>query len=141
MSRTLLGFDFGLRRIGVAVGQEITGTARPLVTLTSLNGAVDWPAIGRLIAEWRPGALIVGLPLHMDGTEHDLTRAARRFGNRLSGRYNLPVFFIDERLSSDEAERQLVSEGRGGRQHKQAIDQIAAQLILQNWLDQHAHER
>lgn len=133
--RTLLGFDFGTRRIGVAVGQEVTGTARPLTTLQSPNGAVDWPAISALIEEWRPDALVVGIPLHMDGTEQEMTRAARRFGNRLNGRYNLPVFTVDERLTSDEAERLLRDTGRGSGE-KGAVDAVAAQLILQAWLEQ-----
>jgi len=133
--RTLLGFDFGTRRVGVAVGQEVTGTARPLTTLRSPNGAVDWTAISRLIEEWRPDALVVGLPLHMDGTEQEMTRAARRFGNRLRGRYNLPVFTVDERLTSDEAERLLGESGESTEQ-KEAVDAVAAQLILQAWLEQ-----
>jgi putative Holliday junction resolvase len=133
--RTLLGFDFGTRRIGVALGQEITGTARPLTTLRSPNGAVDWAAISRIIDEWRPDALVVGIPLHMDGSEQEMTRAARRFGNRLNGRYNLPVFTVDERLTSDEAERLLRDSGRGAGD-KEAVDAMAAQLILQAWLEQ-----
>lgn len=133
--RTLLGFDFGTRRIGVAVGQEVTGTARPLTTLRSPNGAVDWEAVSRLIEQWRPDALVVGVPLHMDGTEQEMTRAARRFGNRLRGRYNLPVHTVDERLTSDEAERLLRDAGRGGAE-KGVIDAVAAQLILQAWLEQ-----
>ena len=133
--RTLLGFDFGTRRIGVAVGQEVTGTARALTTLRCPNGAVDWPAISRLIEEWQPDALVVGVPLHMDGAEQEMTRAARRFGNRLHGRYNLPVFTVDERLTSDEAERLLAETGRSAGD-KEAIDALAAQLILQTWLEQ-----
>lgn len=139
--RTLLGFDYGRRRIGVALGQEFTGTARALTTLDSRNGGPDWEAIGRLIEEWQPQALVVGIPCHMDGSEHEMTRAARRFGNRLNGRYNLPVYTVDERLTSDEAERLLAEEGRGGRQHKAEIDMLAAQLILQAWLDQTAEQR
>jgi putative Holliday junction resolvase len=134
--RTLLGFDFGTRRIGVALGQELTRTARPLTTLQTPNRAIDWDGLTRLIEEWRADAFVVGLPLHMDGTEHELTQLARRFGNRLAGRYNRPVFFVDERLTSDEAGRRLAEEGRGGRAHKGAIDAVAAQLILQSWLDQ-----
>jgi len=137
--RTLLGFDFGTRRIGVAVGQELTGTARPLTTLTSRDGGPDWTTITRLIEEWQPGALVVGIPYHMDSTEMELTRLATRFGNRLRGRYNLPVFTVDERLTSAEAEQVL---REGGRQlDKGAVDQVAAQLILQSWLDQHASQR
>ncbi|MGE0082171.1 MAG: Holliday junction resolvase RuvX [Thiohalomonadaceae bacterium] len=135
---TLLGFDFGTRRIGVAVGQTVTRSARPLCTLRSRDGGVDWAAITRLLEEWQPEALVVGLPVHMDGSEHELTARARRFGNRLAGRYNLRVFFVDERLSSDEAERQLAMEGRAG--DKEAVDRVAAQLILQAWLDQQPHD-
>ncbi|HEY0635255.1 MAG TPA: Holliday junction resolvase RuvX [Gammaproteobacteria bacterium] len=137
--RTLLGFDFGTRRIGVAVGQELTGTARPLTTLTSRDGGPDWAAISRLIEEWQPAALVVGIPWHMDGSEMELTRLATRFGNRLRGRYNLPVFTVDERLTSAEAEQLLHEEGQ--RFDQGAVDQVAAQLILQSWLDQHASQR
>ena len=132
--RTLLGFDFGTRRIGVAIGQELTGTARPLTTLTSRDGGPDWAAISRLIEEWRPGALVVGIPYHLDGSEMELTHLATRFGNRLRGRYNLPVFTVDERLTSAEAEMQLRE--AGNKLDKGAVDPVAAQLILQSWLDQ-----
>ncbi|MCW8919020.1 MAG: Holliday junction resolvase RuvX [Gammaproteobacteria bacterium] len=130
--RTLLGFDFGTRRIGVAVGQELTRTATALVTLTSRDGGPDWAAIGRLIEEWQPAALVVGLPLNLDGSESESSRLARRFGNRLAGRYNLPVFTVDERLSSSEAEALLAERGRFD---KADIDKLAAQLILQGWLE------
>lgn len=136
--RTLLGFDFGSKRIGVAVGQELTGTARALITLNNRNGAPDWGAISRLIEQWQPAALVVGLPLNLDGSDHEVTRLARRFGNRLRGRYNLPVYTIDERLSSAEAEALLAEQGR---YEKADVDKIAAQLILQSWLEQHAADR
>ena len=110
--RVVLGFDFGEKRIGVAVGQELTGTARGITTLTSKNRQPDWEAISRLIEEWRPDLLVVGHPLHMDGSEQPLTHLAYRFGNRLSGRYNLPVERVDERLSSYEAELELSEEQR-----------------------------
>lgn len=129
--RTVLGFDYGTRRIGVAVGQEITHTVTPLTTLTSKTDTPDWAAIRRLIEEWQPALLIVGLPLHMDGTEQPLTQRARRFGNQLKGRYNLPVELVDERLTSYEAEQLL-----DPRQSKAAIDALAAQLIVQSWFDQ-----
>jgi putative Holliday junction resolvase len=129
--RTLLGFDFGTRRIGVAVGQELTRTATALITLTSRDGGPDWPSISRLIEEWHPDALVVGLPLNLDGSESESSRLARRFGNRLAGRYNLPVFTADERLSSSEAEAILAEQGRF---EKADIDKLAAQLILQGWL-------
>ena len=129
-ARVLLGFDFGSRRIGIAVGQELTGTARELVTLNNRNGAPDWEAITRLLGQWQPDALVVGLPLNLDGSEHEVSRLAKRFGNRLRGRYNLPVFFIDERLSSAEAEHLLA----GQRHDKGDVDKLAARLILESWL-------
>ncbi|MFU8836720.1 MAG: Holliday junction resolvase RuvX [Thiohalomonadaceae bacterium] len=133
--RLLLGFDFGSKRIGVAVGQELTGTARELLTLNNRDGAPDWAAISRLLAEWQPDALVVGLPLNLDGSDHEVSRMARRFGNRLRGRYNLPVFHIDERLSSSEAEALLSGQGRFD---KADVDKLAARLILESWLNQTA---
>lgn len=128
--RVLLGFDFGTRRIGVAVGQELTATATALETLPSRDGGPDWAGISRLIEQWQPDALVLGLPLNLDGSEHEITRLARRFGNRLHGRYNLPVYTIDERLSSAEAEQLLA-----GKSHdKGDVDKLAAQLILESWL-------
>lgn len=135
-AQVLLGFDFGTRRIGVAVGQQLTATAAPLVTLKNRDGAPDWEAIGRLLEEWQPTALVVGLPLNMDGSEQEMTRLARRFGNRLAGRYNLPVYPVDERLTSLEAEQRLTDSGV--RTHNKGdVDRLAAQSILQTWLDQH----
>lgn len=139
-SKLLLGFDFGSLRIGVAVGDELIGSARPLVTLKSIDGGPDWNKIAQLLKEWQPEALVVGVPQHMDGTEHEMTRLATRFGNRLRGRYNLPVFFMDERLSSIEAEEQLgTSIDFKSRHHRSsaraAIDKVAASIILQRWFD------
>lgn len=133
--RILLGFDFGSKRIGVAVGQELTGTASALETLTSPDGGPDWKGISRLVEAWQPDALVVGLPFNLDGSEHETTRLAQRFGNRLAGRYNLPVFTIDERLSSVEAERLLAEQGRFD---KEEVDKLAAQIILESWLAQQA---
>jgi putative Holliday junction resolvase len=131
--RILLGFDFGTKRIGVAVGQELTRTARSLETLTSPDGGPDWAGISRLIEQWQPDALVLGLPLNLDGSDHEITRLVRRFGNRLRGRYNLPVHTIDERLSSAEAEALLAEKGRF---NKEDVDKVAAQVILQSWLEQ-----
>lgn len=131
--RVLLGFDFGIKRIGVAVGQELTRTARELETLNSPDGGPDWKGISRLIEQWQPDALVVGLPLNLDGSDHEVTRLARRFGNRLKGRYNLPVFTIDERLSSVEAERMLAGDRVFDRA---AVDKLAARIILESWLAQ-----
>ena len=138
MTQTLLGFDYGTRRIGVAVGQLITHTVTPLTTLHSHNDSPDWQAIRKLIAEWQPDKLVVGLPLQLDGTAQPLTAKAQRFGNQLKGRYNLPVEMMDERLTSHEAETELAS--RKGKSAKADIDALAAALILQSWLDQHSNE-
>jgi putative holliday junction resolvase len=137
-AKVLLGFDFGSKRIGVAVGQELTRTATALETLKSRDGGPDWDSITRLIKEWQPDALVLGLPLNADGSEHETTRLARRFGNRLTGRYNLPVFTIDERLSSVEAERILSEKGRFD---KEEVDKLAAQIILESWLAQQADNK
>ena len=132
-SGNLLGFDFGTRRIGVAIGQTLTCSARPLATLKAKDGQPAWAELGQLISEWQPIALVVGLPVHMDGTEHERTGLARRFGNRLHSRFNLPVYWVDERLSSEEAERQ---QKQTPSHKKQTLDAISAQIILQTWLDQ-----
>ena len=132
----ILGFDYGERRIGVAVGEHLTRTARPLTTLTSRDGKPDWTAIHRLLEEWHPARLVVGLPLHLDGKEQSMTDRARRFGNQLHGRFGLPVSYADERLTSAEATRLLAGKGR----NKAAIDKVAAQLILQSWLEQEYRE-
>jgi len=134
-AQTLLGFDFGEKRIGIAVGQSLTGSVTPLTTLSAIRQKPDWAGIEALIKEWQPDRLIVGLPLHMDGSEQDMTQRAKRFGNQLKGRYNLPVEWMDERLSSDEAERILQQRG-AKRSDKKDIDKLAAALILQSWLDQ-----
>ena len=138
MSQTLLGFDYGTRRIGVAVGQDITRSVTPLTTLLSQNDKPDWDAISKLITEWQPDRLVVGLPLHLDGSVQDLTEKAQRFGNQLKGRYNLPVEMVDERLTSHEAETELAT--RGGKVAKADIDAMAAALILQSWLDQQSND-
>lgn len=137
LQRTLLGFDYGHKKIGVAIGQEVTCEARELVTLPCARQQPDWQAIGRLIEEWQPDALVIGVPYHMDGREHDLTHAARRFGRQLHGRYALPVHEVDERLSSREARQQTAQERAAGRRARAVpIDQVAARVILQDWLRQ-----
>lgn len=143
--RTLLGFDFGTRRIGVAVGQEITATATALETVRANDGKPDWPAITRLIRDWQADALVVGLPLNMDGSEQEMTRAARRFANQLEGRYHLPVYLTDERLSSVSAE-QILNEPvsgkrRSARQQAAVLDQVAAQVILTTFFSQREQNR
>jgi len=133
-----LGFDFGLRRIGVAVGSSATGSATPLGNVACRDGRPDWPAIQAFVTEWRPALLVVGLPYNSDGSENDMSRAARRFGHRLGNRLGLPVEFVDERLSSSEATRHLVEARRRGdrrRIRRQDVDPMAAAIILQTWLD------
>ncbi len=132
--QTLLGFDFGLRHIGVAVGQTYTRTAQPVTTLAAHKGVPEWPEITKLIQTWRPHALVVGIPLNMDGTEQPLTRAARRFAKALEKQTQLPVHSMDERLSTVEARAHLFAQGGYKALKKQAIDSMAAQLILESWL-------
>ncbi|MDR2926089.1 MAG: Holliday junction resolvase RuvX [Azoarcus sp.] len=137
----LLGFDFGLARIGVATGEIETGLASPLATIAFEPAAACFAAIARLIEEWQPVALVVGLPRPLDGEgEHALEPRCRRFANQLHGRFHLPVRFADERLSSDEADRSLRGAGvRHWRERKKKLDSVAAQLILQNFLDTLRH--
>ncbi|GAB6035292.1 Holliday junction resolvase RuvX [Galenea microaerophila] len=129
---TVIGFDFGLKRIGVAIGQTITETASPLAIVASQDGKPDWTHISQLFAEWQPTAIVVGLPKRLNGEEQPLTQSARKFGQRLSGRYQRPVFFIDEQLSSIEAENRM----KGQVAAHQPLDDHAAQIILENWLQQ-----
>ena len=134
-SGTILAFDFGTRRIGVAVGSLETGIAHPLSTIAWESKAECFRAIDALSGEWHPSRLVVGLPLSMDGEAHELTRLARLFGRRLEARYRLPVEFVDERLSSLAAEASLREAGVRGRAQKAYLDQVAAQHILQTYLD------
>jgi putative Holliday junction resolvase len=141
-SRTFLAFDYGTKRIGVAVGQELTGSATALSTVRATDGKPDWDAITKLIEQWQPDEVVVGLPLNMDGSECELSRRAQRFGNQLHGRYNLRAHFMDERLSSMQAEEELreyspsPGKTRGKSRKTQAadIDKLAAKIILESWL-------
>jgi putative Holliday junction resolvase len=128
-ARTVLAFDFGTRRIGVAVGNTVTHSARELATIDT--GGSD-AAIAGLVAEWCPDLLVVGLPVHADGTPHAMTARARRFASGLRERFALPVVLADERHTSQVAQSSLAGQGRDGRERR---DQVAAQLILQAWFD------
>ncbi len=130
---TILAFDFGLKRIGVAVGQSITQTAQPLPLLNAQDGAPKWDEVQQLIEKWQPQLLLVGIPLHMDGSEQDVTRFARRFGNRLNGRFHLPVQWVDERLTSYEAETILSDLDFKSANDKIGVDSVSAMLILEQW--------
>ena len=132
----ILSFDYGLKRIGVAVGQATTGTATPLETVRH-GREPDWDAIGRLLRDWRPALALVGLPLGADGEETTMSRAARRFGAALGDRFAVAVEFIDERLTSHAASARFVEQRASGalrRKDADRIDAIAAQIMLENYL-------
>lgn len=133
---TALAFDFGERRIGVAVGEPMLGIAHPLTTIQAQTTDDRFAAIARLLDEWRPAQLVVGLPTHADGSPHAMTQLARRFAQRLKGRYGLPVWLVDERHTSLVAESLLEEAGLKGRRQKPVLDQVAAQAILQAWFEQ-----
>lgn len=137
---TVLAFDFGTRRIGVAVGEMMLGQARPLTTIAAEANDARFAAIGRLIAEWQPARLVVGLPLSLDGSEHDMTARCRRFAHQLEGRFRLPVALVDERLSSAAADEALRSRGLDWRERKAQVDAEAAAAILQDYFDRKDHE-
>lgn len=133
LPKILFGFDFGMKRIGIAVGQTITQTARPLASLQAKRGSPDWPKLTKLISKWLPDAFIVGIPLNMDGTAQKITFNARQFANMLRQKYELPVYEIDERLTTKDARERLFSAGGFKSLQDGQVDQVAAQLILQNW--------
>jgi len=132
---TVLAFDFGTRRIGVAVGDLATRLAHPLATIEREREADRFDAIAALLDEWKPARLVVGLPVHADGTPHDMTARAQRFGRQLAGRFGLPVDYADERHTTHAAASTLAEAGMGGSRAKEMRDRVAAQLILQGWLD------
>ena len=136
---TVLAFDFGEKRIGVATGETLLGSAHPLVVIRAESNDDRFAAIGKLIAEWHPVQLVVGLPTHADGTPHETTRLAQKFAERLKRRYHLPVAFADERLTSLDAEARLRETGRDSRAARPLLDAVAAQLILQTWFESPHH--
>ena len=136
ISGTLLAFDFGTKRIGIAVGNTISATARPLSTINDEKNDTRFAVVAALLQEWQPAALVVGLPCNDDGTPHEMTALCRRFANRLKGRFGLPVLLVDERYTSAAASAVLDDEGIHGRKQKSLIDQYAAQQILQAYFDE-----
>jgi putative Holliday junction resolvase len=132
---TVLAFDFGTRRIGVAVGNTLVRVAHALETIESETSAERFAAIGRLVGEWRPGQLVIGVPLHADGSEHEMTARARRFARQLAGRFALPVAEVDERYTTELAQSTLDAR-RAGRRGREQRDALAAQIILQSWFDE-----
>lgn len=135
---TVLAFDFGTRRIGVAVGDLATRLAHPLATIAADRDDQRFAAIAALVAEWTPARLVVGLPVHADGTPHETTARAQRFGRQLAGRTGLPVDYADERHTTIDAASSLAAAGRTGARARAVRDRVAAQLILQGWLDGHS---
>jgi len=134
--QTVLGFDFGIKNIGIAVGQYITYTANALKPLKARDGIPDWNEVEKLINEWQPDAFIVGIPLNMDGSLSHMAVRAKKFGNRLQGRFAKPWHPIDERLSTSEAKEWAYRLGHKGSFATNPVDSMAAQLLLESWMNQ-----
>ncbi|WP_068546773.1 Holliday junction resolvase RuvX [Thalassotalea crassostreae] len=132
--RTILGFDFGTKYIGVAVGQEITGSASPVRSVKAKDGVPNWDNIETIIREWEPDLLVVGLPLNMDGSEQLLTKRARKFGNRMSAKFSIHVDMQDERLTTADAKAELFERGGYRNLQKDNIDCQSAVIILQSYM-------
>lgn len=132
---TVMAFDFGEKHIGVAVGDRQLGLAHPLATVSDVLTERRFDSIAKLIEEWQPVLLVVGLPTHADGTEHELTRLSRRFARRLEGRFNIKTALVDERYTSITASTALREAGVKGKKQKPLLDQVAAQQILQSYFD------
>jgi putative Holliday junction resolvase len=132
---TVLAFDFGTRKIGVALGDTTLGVAHPLTTIRGEATAPRFAAIAALVTEWKPSMLVVGRPLHADGSEHAMTARAERFARSLEGRFALPVARVDERFTTRIADVALREAGTRGAARRNARDAVAAQLILQSWFD------
>ena len=133
--KIFMGFDFGTRNIGVAIGQVITRTTTALTSLKAKNGVPDWNKISVLIEAWQPDAVVVGIPINMDGTHSQMSMRARKFGKRLHGRYNIPFYEADERLSSFEAKDWANKLGHCGHYGSSPIDCLSTQIILEGWLN------
>jgi len=137
-TRTVLSFDYGMRRIGVAVGNTLTGTAEALATIDAHDGEPDWHAIGRCVADWRPSAIVVGVPYNMTGPNAAMTAAAMKFADQLGEQYGIEVHRVDERLSSREAEDDLRERRRSGSKTRRVrrgdVDREAARILLLQWL-------
>ncbi|SDN94116.1 putative holliday junction resolvase [Halomonas shengliensis] len=131
--RLILGFDFGTRRIGVAVGNELLGSARELEPLPAREGIPDWARVARLVEEWRPDLFVVGLPLTADGEEQEMSTRARKFGKRLFGRYGVPCEMVDERGSTGEAKAIARARGQHRSWRDEGVDGISAVLIVERW--------
>ncbi|GAB0153718.1 Holliday junction resolvase RuvX [Marinobacterium sp. BA1] len=134
-TQQVLGFDFGTTRIGLAIGQSLTATATPIEPVRARDGMPDWSQLDAAIAGWQPDALVVGIPLNMDGTISEMARRARKFANRIQDRYQLPCYLCDERLTTAEAKRIHLDAGGGTNFKQESVDGIAARLILEDWFN------
>jgi len=134
--RTVIGFDFGKKYIGVAVGQEMTGSASPLGSIKANDGIPNWDSLASYLKEWQPDLIVVGLPLNMDGSEQQLTLDAKKFGQRIAGRFGVTVDFQDERLTTADAKEQLFSRGGYKNLKKDNIDAESARLIIESYFEQ-----
>mgnify|MGYP000005809613 CR=1 FL=1 len=138
-SQTLLGFDYGTTRIGVAIGQTLLDSARPLAPIKARDGIPNWDSVAELVKEWQPDAFVVGLPLNMDGSLCDMSFRARKFANRLHARSQLPTYLVDERLTSHEAKGRHLAQGGKADFKAHSVDGVAAQLILESWFREPVH--
>jgi putative holliday junction resolvase len=129
-----LGIDFGMRRIGIASGQKITGTATPLKTILAKHGVPNWLLLDKIIAEWNPVALVVGVPKDLEGNEQWVANAARKFIRRLRNRYKIDVYEANEQLTTKSAKEKVFAAGGYKALQKEELDSIAAKLILEGWL-------
>jgi len=134
-AKTVMGFDFGTKSIGIAVGQSITGSANPLLSIKANDGIPNWDQIAGIIKEWQPDLLVVGLPLNMDGTEQEMTQRARKFANRLQGRFGLKVATQDERLTTADAKARLFELGGFKALTKGQVDAVSAVLIVESFFE------
>ncbi|MEH6451571.1 MAG: Holliday junction resolvase RuvX [Psychromonas sp.] len=131
---SLLGFDFGTKSIGVATGQMITATAQPIAAIKANDGIPNWNIVEKVIQDWQPDLVVIGLPLNMDGTEQAITQRAKKFGNRLSGRFGVKIAFQDERLTTASAKEFIFEHGGYKALDKGKIDSVSAALILEGWM-------
>lgn len=132
-TQTVLGFDYGTKSIGVAIGQQLTGSASPLTSLKAVDGIPKWEQIQALLNEWQPDLVVVGLPLNMDGTEQDMTQRARKFANRIHGRFGVTVTTQDERLTTADAKARLFELGGYKALTKDQVDAVSAVLIIESY--------
>ena len=131
-----MSFDYGKKRMGLAMGQRITQSSNGIGCISATDGKPNWDALDKLVAEWQPDGFVVGLPLNMDGSESDMSKRANKFSKRLHGRYGKPSFTIDERLTTFDAKQTAKQMGHKGHYKSDPVDELAAQLILQSWFEE-----